>query len=590
MSASTRIIMRDPCGSDRWLMWRNPVEIIATHNLDEVTDILARVDAAANHGLHAIGFVCYEAGRAFDPAFVNKTQVPALPLVWFALFRSDSATEHTLDCPRHSAVQWKPLIDKTTYRRSIRKIKQSIAAGETYQVNFTFPLKGSMPLDMEQLLARLHHAQPSPYSMYIETPDFQIASASPECFFTLDNSRIHCKPMKGTCPRGLHPTLDRMAGENLRHSIKNRAENVMIVDMVRNDLGRIAVAGSVTTERLFDVTAWPTLWQMTSTISADTKANIVGIFQALFPSASITGAPKLKTSEIISGLEDYPRGVYTGAIGYWFPGRQASFSVAIRTATHINHSGETTYGVGSGIVWDSQADDEYRECILKSRVLKNAMPDFQLLETMRWEPDSGFFMLAEHLDRMKESSDYFGCDFDDEVVASMLNEMASKFDNKPTRVRLLCARNGRIRIEHIEASDPAHFGYPLSAPTMSGMIDSKRIKTDSPFFYHKTTRRAVYNKARKRFPEYEEVLLVNDRDEVMEFTSGNMVIRKADIWLTPALDCGLLPGVFRDKLIRDGIIRESRISITDVMKADNVFFINSVRGWRRVSMNGSFGQ
>jgi len=582
MKSGIRIIMRDPSGEDRWLLWANPIATFEAERPDEILPLLAKIDEASLRGEYAIGFIAYEAGVACDPAFTIHGDLLSQPLAWFAVFKESC----TYDAPTSPTIppniRWQSPVTKSSYRRSIRKIKDHIAAGDTYQVNFTFPLLTYDHVDPLNLFFGLYAAQPSPYAMYIETPSFQIASVSPELFFTLDDHRISCEPMKGTSPRGLHPDLDSVIGHQLQHSAKNRAENVMIVDMVRNDLSRIATPGSVQVDELFKVTRWPTLWQMTSTVSASTDAAMPELFTALFPCASITGAPKLKTSEIIADVESTPRGVYTGAIGWWFPNRQARFAVAIRTAITIKRTGQTRYGIGSGIVWDSDADDEYRECLLKSRILRGKATTFRLLETMRWEHSRGYVMLDEHVRRIQTSAEYFGFNCDPALIREQLRALALNFSTESCRVRLLLDRDGVVALEHQVLTAPGHYSDPSTAPAMTGALDRHRIDTNSPFLYHKTTRRAVYDQARRRFPGIDEVILVNTRDELMEFTSGNLVIKKETDWLTPEITSGLLPGVFRDHLIARGEIKPARLTPSDLHSADNIYFINSVRGWRKV--------
>jgi para-aminobenzoate synthetase / 4-amino-4-deoxychorismate lyase len=578
------IISRDPSGADRWLVWTNPIEILQTRLHHEINPLLNHIDQATQRGAHALGFLSYESGPAGDPHFtINKPQ-GEIPLAWFALFRESFILPNPTPSARLPAVRWHSSESRTSYRAKIQQIKAHIAAGDTYQVNFTFNLHTRDDVNARDMFFALYETQPSPYAMYVETPAFQIASVSPELFFQLDGDRICCEPMKGTSPRGLHPALDKTTGEQLKLSEKNRAENIMIVDMVRNDLSRIAESGSVQVDELFNVTRWPTLWQMTSKVSATTTADMHSLFGALFPSASITGAPKLKTSEIIASLESSPRGVYTGAIGWWFPNRQARFAVAIRTAVRESISGKTIYGIGSGIVWDSDADDEYRECLLKSRILRGKSSSFQLIETLRWDPVPGFILLDQHIERMSRSAEYFGFDCNPELIRAKLTLAAQKYPAVHQRVRMLLDRNGVITIEQTDLPAAGHYREPASAPEMTAVLDSQRIVINSPFLYHKTTRRAVYDQARRRHPAVDEVLLVNSNQELMEFLTGNAVIRIGTDWLTPTVESGLLPGVFRDHLIAKGEIKPARLTISDLVKADDVYFINSVRGWRRIRM------
>jgi len=577
------IITRHPSGSNDWVVWRNPVAVITTRAINEITSNLRVVEHHVQKGRMALGFLAYEAGHAFDPNFLNKREDIGTPLLWFAVFTGHDPYVPPVK-PSTLRIRWKPSVNQRTYSQSIHAIKQRIAAGDTYQVNYTFPLIAKNSVDLQSLFFQLADNQPTPYAMFIETPDFQIASVSPELFFQLDGNTIRVNPMKGTCPRGPHPELDVLAGETLRMSEKNRAENIMIVDMMRNDLGRIAVPGTVAVEELFKVTPWPTLWQMTSSVTAQTSAEVPDIFAALFPCASITGAPKLKTSEIIAELEPAPRGVYTGAIGWWLPGRMARFAVAIRTMVQNNRISDIRYGIGSGIVWDSHPVDEFRECLLKARVLDSESSAFRLLETMRWEKGTGYVLLNEHLQRLATSAAYFRFVFERDKVVKRLEKVTTRFGDQPHRVRLLIRRNGAISIQATPINQPGHYEDPVHALILTASLDTQRTDPDATFLYHKTTRRTIYQRARKRNPEGEDVLLVNTRDELMEFTTGNIVIRRGNDWLTPELSSGLLPGVFRDKLISDGTIRPVRLLREDMARADDIYFINSVRGWRKVTL------
>ena len=579
----TTIITRHPSGTRDWVMWQHPVDIIAASDINAVRSCLAEVETRVNQGLMALGFVTYEAGRAFDPHFAGKHDPQALPLVWFALFNNFTPFDPPFPA-RAAPIKWKPSITPRAYERSIGTIKQHIAAGDTYQVNYTFPLVARGPVALRDVFFHLAENQPTPYATLIETSDFQIASVSPELFFDLNGTSVRVEPMKGTCPRGPLPELDTLAGEQLRTSEKNRAENIMIVDMMRNDLGRIAEPGSVSVDAPFTVTPWPTLWQMTSSVSARTHAGVAEIFSALFPCASITGAPKLKTSEIIAELEPSPRGLYTGAIGWWLPGRRARFAVAIRTMVHTVATREARYGIGSGIVWDSQPADEYRECLLKSRVLERTLPVFRLLETLRWEKESGYVLLEEHLDRLTNSAVYFGVPCDRADIAQRMEKIAQRLPDRPHRVRVLVSRDGIISIQAKPLDQPGHFVSPEHAPPLTASVDQQRTDPDSLFLYHKTTRRLIYQRARKRYPNGDDVLLVNTRNELMEFTTGNLVLRRGNDWLTPELASGMLPGIFRGKLIADRIIQPARLTLSDLDQADALYFINSVRGWRTVTL------
>jgi len=346
--------------------------------------------------------------------------------------------------------------------------------------------------------------------------------------------------------------------------------------MVRNDLGRVARVGSVDVTGSFDIERHPTVFQMTSTVEAKTAAPVSEVISALFPFASVTGAPKIRTMELINELESDSRGVYTGAIGMIGPGRQARFSVAIRTAVVNREAGRVEYGVGSGVVWDSRADDEYRECVLKARVLLQPAPDFDLLETMLWDPESGFSLLDRHLDRMSDAAEYFGRTFDKSVVAEDLKRRAADFGDQQHRVRLLLAADGSHRIE----------GSPLGHESRATPVRLGRaadpVAAKNPFLHFKTTHREVYETARQSRRDCDDVLLWNERGEVTESTIANLVARIDGELVTPPVKCGLLAGTFRAELLERGEITERVITVDEIPGAETLYLINSVQSWKDV--------
>lgn len=380
--------------------------------------------------------------------------------------------------------------------------------------------------------------------------------------------------MKGTRPRGRWTEEDDALAAELLTSPKERAENLMIVDLLRNDAGRVSEFGSVRVERLFEVERYETVHQMTSTIRSRTRpdATLTDVFSALFPCGSVTGAPKVRTSEIIAEIEDGPRGAYCGAIGFASPG-EAVFSVAIRTLLIDHARGEAELGVGSGVTYDSDAGAEYRECLAKAAFAHRPPNDFRLLETLPWEPDDGFFLLDGHLRRLARSAAYFGfrCDIDD--VERRLDAAAEQAPRRSHRVRLLLDRDGRIEVECaplVSSPEPVRVGIAREA------VDARE-----PLLFHKTTRRDVYERAAASHPDCDDVLLVNARGEVTESTIANVVVEMEGGRWTPPLECGLLPGVFRDQLLRRGEVRERILRPEDLARADAVWLVNSVRRWRR---------
>ncbi len=457
-----------------------------------------------------------------------------------------------------AGLDWRPAVSRRAYTAAIRALSKK-SPPETPTRSIT-PTACGLPSAATRyaLFCALAQAQPGGYLAYIETGPYTLCSASPELFFTLDGEHLTCRPMKGTVRRGLTLAQDEAQAAWLQASIKNRAENVMIVDMIRNDLGRIARTGSVAVPHLFQAERYPTLWQMTSTVVAESDLPFQRILAALFPCASITGAPKPSTMRIIAGLENTPRHVYTGAIGFYAPGRQAQFNVAIRTVT-IDHTADIAeYGTGGGIVWDSTARGEYDESLLKARLLTRRLPEFSLLETLLWQPESGIFLLDEHLLRLRDSAVYFNFPLDLEQAHRKLLAAAAALPGQPHRLRLLLDRHGATTIESTPL-DPAALGTPqpdASAPLVRLALAARPIDPADPFLYHKTTQRLVYQQALAESPGAEDVLLWNPNRQLTESTIANLVVRLNGELLTPPLAGGLLPGVYRSHLLRGGVIKE----------------------------------
>jgi para-aminobenzoate synthetase/4-amino-4-deoxychorismate lyase len=352
----------------------------------------------------------------------------------------------------------------------------------------------------------------------------------------------------------------------------------MIVDMIRNDLGRIAEVGSVHVPHLFQVERHPTLWQMTSTVAAECRKSLVQILSSLFPCASITGAPKIRTTRIIADLETSPRGIYTGSIGFLSPDRFAQFNVAIRTAVVDLQSGRASYGAGGGIVIDSSCEDEYTEALLKARVLTEKFCEFSLLETMLWTPEEHYFLLELHLKRLADSASYFDYPIDLDHVTRKLTEMSGRYGPNPQRVRLLVDRNGHPDIE------AAPLTLSGSALPLRVRLSPVPVHTADVFLYHKTTRRQTYETARKNCPGCDDVLLWNERNELTESCAANIVVEIEGRLLTPPVESGLLAGTFRRSLLEQGKIREQRLPVGDLKKCSRIFLINSVRKWQKATL------
>lgn len=564
---------------DDWLHFSKPHQIITSNNLEDVIPALREIESLVErHGWHAAGFISYEAASAFDKAHATKPAAE-FPLIWFGLYPKPRIITLPEPVSTPQTLTWLPTTDRSTYNKAIERIREHIAQGQTYQVNYTMRLQSEFNIDPWDFFLQFTQYQ-NDHAAYIDLGRHVICSASPELFFQLDGGDIMSRPMKGTMSRGRTSLEDQYQAQALKGSEKNRAENVMIVDMIRNDLGRIAKIGSVQVPQLFTIEKYPSLWQMTSTVTAKTDASITEIFTALFPCASITGAPKVSTMQIISDLETTPRQIYTGSIGYIFPSRKANFNVAIRTALIDRKTKTAEYGVGGGIVWDSTSKDEYAEALLKARVLVQAMPTFSLLETMMWSPREGFFLREGHIARLLESADYFDFKILREQIENYLDQISSQLTHLQ-RVRLLLDRYGKLSYE-AHSFQAQNDQSPLRAHLAKEPVHSGNI-----FLFHKTTHREVYEIARKDFPEYDDVLLYNENGELTEFTIGNLVAEIDGRFYTPPISCGLLAGTFREHLLKTGQIIERVIHMDEMEKCTNFFLVNSVRRWQNVILEPS---
>lgn len=558
-----------------WLCFQNPDEIIKADSIDQVVPKLQLVnDLIAKHQMYAAGFISYEASTAFDSVLETHSS-GSFPLLWFGLYKKPEIIElpkPTL--PTEYQLNWKPSVSEAEYHQAISKIKEYIALGETYQVNYTLRLNAPFNGDSWELFLKLVQAQNADYGAYVDIDNFAICSASPELFFDLDGNYLTSRPMKGTAARGLTLATDHDIANQLHFSEKNRAENVMIVDMIRNDMGRIANINTVKVPHLFHVEKYPTVWQMTSTVTAKTTASISEIMRALFPCASITGAPKARTMEIIQKLENTPRRIYTGCIGFISPKRQAQFNVAIRTVLIDQENSQAEYGVGGGIVWDSVSSDEYQECQIKAQVLTLNQPDFSLLETILWQPDHGYFVLDYHLQRLQASAIYFDFNVDINSFKKQLDELTKTFSSQDYKVRLLLDFYGKITYQTIPLS-PGNNQELVKLCMCCTPIDSNNL-----FLYHKTTNRQVYETAKADFPDCDDVLLWNERGEITETCIGNIVVELHGELLTPSVKCGLLAGTFRADLLAQGKIREEIITVEQLQYINRIYIINSVQKWR----------
>ncbi|MDX2266334.1 MAG: aminodeoxychorismate synthase component I [Hyphomicrobiales bacterium] len=581
----------EPGGASR--VFADPETVVEAYAADEVAGALERIEKAVAQGLYAAGYFAYEFGHAFEPKLARFLPARSTePLLWFGLFRRCE----TLDAVGVDA--WlaaratggyilgevTPRIRREAYKQRLRTALDYIAAGDIYQLNFTFKADFEIQGDVVALYRDLRARQKTPYGALILSPGRSILSFSPELFLAVERGVVTTRPMKGTAARGLHAEDDSRLSAWLSSDEKSRAENLMIVDLMRNDLGRIAETGSVAVPDLFTVETYQTVLQMTSTVTAHLRdgVGLSALARALLPPGSITGAPKVRAMEIIRELEAGPRGVYTGAIGMIEPRGDCAFNVAIRTLV-IGNDGRGEIGVGSGVVQDSDPSAEYDECLLKMRFLTAPAPMFDLIETLRWDPDAGFWLLDGHLARMRASARHFFYPFDEAAAHAALNAHVHGF-GEPRRVRATLNRRGEIAV----ASTPLP-SVPQTALRFA--IAETRMRSSNLFLYHKTTNRRFYDDERARLQTLlgvDEAVFLNERGELTEGSFTNLFIEKGGRLLTPARSCGLLGGVLRAELLDRRLACEAVLTLRDLADADAIWLGNSVRGLIRAEPADAF--
>jgi para-aminobenzoate synthetase/4-amino-4-deoxychorismate lyase len=561
----------------------DPTAVLAARGPDDVRAVLREAQALSRAGHWVAGFVSYEAAAGLDPdlpvcAWPDDHPMTRLPLAWFAAFGTHAAVAPPGPVSAIPAPPWRLDRDQDWHERAVASIRDGIGRGDYYQVNLTARLDATVA-DPALLYAKLSIAQQGAHNALIVTDEFTVVSCSPELFFATDGNRIIARPMKGTSRRGRWPAEDSDRAAQLRGSGKDRAENAMIVDLVRNDLSRIAEVGSVAAPSLFDVERFPTVWQLTSRIEATARAGtgLPEVFAALFPSGSVTGAPKRSAMRAIAELEARPRGVYCGAIGYLAPGVQlrGRFSVAIRTVTRVNATGYAEYGTGGGITWSSDPVHEWAELLAKTDVLTAAAPLDGLIETLRFEPERGLVNLERHLLRLSESAGYLGFRDVGHAVRDRLTAAVASRDS-PARVRVLLSRAGEVEVD---VTPLPSAGGPVRLALANEPVASADVS-----LFHKGSDRSRYARLRAERPEVDDVVLWNERGEVTETTIANLAVLLEGRWFTPALTCGLLPGVERGRLVEAGTLAERVITVEQLGGAEQVALVSSLRGWRPASL------
>ena len=561
--------------------WGAPARVLVAHHIDEVKPVLEAVHAAAEAGHWCVGHVRYEAAPAFDAAL----QVHAAdgPLVWFEVHDGAPSAWPSAEAagPAEARATWLPTLARPDFDAAIARIHQAIGDGELYQVNYTAPWTGTVTGEGTALFDALLRAQPGGYAACFTAGDEQVLSVSPELFFDWQASAaggsILARPMKGTAARGTTPALDVAAAERLRASPKERAENVMIVDLLRNDLSRIAEPHTVRVPELFHTQALPTVWQMTSDVQARTRTGLrlPDVFAALFPCGSVTGAPKVRAMQLIRELERQPRGIYCGAIGVVRPdgrgGIAATFNVPIRTV--VMRGTQARCSIGSGITASAAAGAEWQEWLHKQAFLARASEPFEVLETLALV-DGVYRHQAEHLARMAEAAQHFGYPWQPAAVHACLQALAAQHGSGPWRVRLLLDRFGQPRAE-------AFALQPTATPVRLQLATRPLAEAHGEWVRFKTTRRAHYAAfAPAPGSGIFDTVLFNAEGEITESTFGNLAMQMDDgRWLTPPLACGLLPGVGRAVALREGRVQEGVVRVQDLHRVRRWAFINSLRGW-----------
>ncbi|QHE52614.1 aminodeoxychorismate synthase component I [Pontibacillus sp. HMF3514] len=580
MSSSPNLYFEyaDEQGNKNPLLFKEPLKVIQTFHLDELEDVFAELEKATQQGYYVAGYIAYEAAPAFDAAYRVSEQGNEMPLAWFGVFEEPTNREPGKIEDTFNASEWRIETDYESYQSDMQRIRKGIEKGDTYQINYTTRMRAQLEGEPYAFYQHLSRNQNSSYCAFLDIGDYSILSASPELFFRKKGNVITTKPMKGTSKRGRWFEEDQTLAEDLYQSEKNRAENLMIVDLLRNDLGRMAKSGSVKVPRLFEIETYPTVHQMTSTIQGeiDEDKTIFDWFHALFPCGSITGAPKIRTMEYIAELETSPREVYCGAIGYITPEKDAVFNVPIRTVWVDNSSHQAEYGTGGGVTWDSTSKGEYEELQTKSKLLTEDRPSFQLLETMKLENQT-YPLGSRHLNRLSQSAIYFGYELDKCSIEQELNHIAKDYPNGEYKVRLLVSDDGTFETQISEIQNKHEY--------MEAVLAKQSVDSSDPFLYHKTTHRAVYNNHKTlELSDPTSVLLWNEREEITEFIIGNVVLEINGKLLTPPVNSGLLAGTYRGNLLDRGVIEERVLYKNDIKICNKAWMINAVRGWVEVTL------
>ena len=551
-----------------------PIKELKTRDLSEVADLLAQVESYQEQGYYVVGYVSYEAAPAFEEKLaVYKAPLLAEYLLYFTVHdRVETSpiplTYEEVDLPS----KWQEETSATDYEKAIAQIHHHLRQGDTYQVNYTVQLKQELSSNPFATYNRMVVEQEAGYNAYVEHDEMTVISMSPELFFEQNDRELTTRPMKGTTQRGVTDDEDLKEAAWLEQDPKNRSENMMIVDLLRNDMNRISEVGSEHVERLCQVEQYSTVWQMTSTIKSQLRPDVelVEIFRSLFPCGSITGAPKIATMEIIKNLEPQPRGVYCGTIGLLLPNGRRIFNVAIRTIQL--HQGQAIYGVGGGITWDSTWESEYREVHQKAAVLYRKQPRFQLITTGKISQKQLLFE-DQHLERLTKASRYFAYPFDAEDLKQKIEGECQACDaNQDYRLRISLNKSGEIELSR-------QILTPLSPKFCQAKLCLQEADLQQAFTYFKTTHRPHLSLGKQ------EIIYHNAAGELLETSIGNIVLKIAGKLYTPPTSLGILPGIYRQHLLETGQVEEKVLTVPDLDQAETIYGCNAVRGLYELEVN-----
>ncbi len=565
-------------GKSKSYLFFKPKKVVRIKNLKNLDESLLEVDRLIEKGFVGYSLMNYEAGYLFEKT-LNKYLPRNENLIQFFFYDAKnvesirSASIDLNESESYKINKFKLNTSENEFKNSIGKIKTYIKEGDTYQVNYTIKGKFYFEGSYTGLFSNLVFNQSAQYIAVINNNGKIIISLSPEMFFEIKRGIIVSKPMKGTSRRGIENSADSLARYELQHSVKNRAENVMIVDLIRNDLGKISEYGSVKVKNIFDVEKYESVYQMVSTVEANKRKSVKlsGVLKNLYPCGSITGAPKIRTMEIINELEKEQRGIYTGGIGL-LRKKKITFNVPIRTLSIDKKSGEGEIGLGSGIVWDSIGSDEYEETKLKGKFLTNPEKPFEIFETMI-VTGASIPLLNEHLNRLEQSADFFLFLFDRKKIMKELSRVIKDVDGNNYRLRIALNKFGNL----------SHSLTALQVITknIDVIISKNKINSKNRFQYFKTTKRALYNRELKKYQSFGfyDVLYMNEMNELSEGAISNIFVVKNDVISTPPITAGLLPGIYRKRMLQNNaMIRERRLNLTDLIEGDKIILTNAVRG------------